>query len=483
MKQLKELVALAGRWLPEDKKTRIAWLLSLLLSVVLVLLPLVVRLDGTIHANWEQFLGRFHPLAVHLPIGLLVLIPILEVMGRYRPAFRETAGFIWGLAFAACLLALTLGFLLAYGGGTTGATVTRHMWGAIALSIGVLFCVLARPRWVSGEAPRIFPVALTCLLLVLVWTAHQGGALTHGSDYLTAYLPSPIKHWLRLSHVHADVAAGSFYAKHIDPILDANCVNCHGEAETKGGLRLDSYHELMKGGKDGPAIVPGKPDRSILFLRVTLPPSHKKFMPAEGKPPLTPEEIAWIKAWIEQGASATETTLAGVTIHDRAPDAPLDPVGDYSALMPKIRQMDKGQGAKLEQVSFKPSDGLVLNSVDIAPTFDDTQLAAFTQFAPYIVEVELGRTAVTNACFATLAKFTHLRAVHLEGTRVTGDGLSKLAVLPDLTYLNLSGTRVTAAAAAQLRALKKLRHIYLYNTPAQPATEQAPVPSVARSAE
>ena len=53
----------------------------------------------------------------------------------------------------------------------------------------------------------------------------------------------------------------------------------------KGGLRLDSYEPLMEGGKDGPVIVPGKPEQSLLLQRVTLPPDHKHFMPAEGKPP------------------------------------------------------------------------------------------------------------------------------------------------------------------------------------------------------
>ena len=94
---------------------------------------------------------------------------------------------------------------------------------------------------------------------------------------------------------------------------------------------------------------------------------------------------------------------------------------------------------------------------------------AWRQFAPYIVEVELGRTSVTDACFATLAKFTHLRAIHLEGTAVTGAGLAKLTQLPQLRYLNLSGTQVTQAAVAPLSSMKNLRHLYLYNTPAQPA--------------
>lgn len=467
MKGSRRFSAFANRLLPQSKSTRLAWIAALALSATLILMPWLVKLDGKPHADWQQFLGRFHPLAVHLPIGLLVLLPLLEIAGRFRPALREAAGFVLGLAFAACLLALTLGFLLAYGGGDAGLLVSRHMAGGIALTIGVLLCLLARPFWSSGSVAYVYPLLLTCTLLALIWTADQGGSITHGSNYLTQYMPAGLKRIVMLGA--ATPAATSFYAKRINPILDANCVSCHGEAKTQAGLRMDSYAFLMQGGKDGPVIVAGNAEKSLLLQRVTLPPGHKQFMPAEGKPPLRAEEIAWIKAWIQQGASPTASTVAGISIREERPDPPLQPVGDYSALLPEIHNIQQSQGAKLIPVSSKPEDGLVLYTVDASSSFGDAQLAQFQKFAPYIVEAELGRTAVTNASFDTLKQFTHLRALHMEDTHITGDGLAKLAPLSQLTYINLSGTLVTPASVAPLSAMKNLRHVYLYNTPAQPA--------------
>ena len=478
MKTRESLALFADSWLPKSRTTRIQWLSALALSLVLALLPWIVRLDGKPHADWEQFLGRFHPLAVHLPIGLLVLLPLLEIAGAHRPALREAAGFVLGFAFLCCAGSLVLGFLLAYGGGSVGTVVTRHMAGGIALTIGVLLCLLARPWWASGSVDHVYPLLLTSVLLALVWTADQGGALTHGSNYLTQYMPAGFKRWTGLAQAPA---AGSFYAKRINPILDSNCVGCHGAGQAKGGLRMDSYDLLMKGGQDGAVIVAGQPEKSLLLTRVTLPPGHKQFMPAEGKPPLRAEEIAWIKAWIQDGASSTAATVKGIALREERVELPLVPVGDYSALMPEIRQMDQTQGAKLKLLSSKPEDGLVLFTVDAAGSFGDEQLKQFQKFAPYIVEAELGRTAVTNASFDTLKQFTHLRALHLEETRVTGDGLAKLAPLTQLTYLNLSGTQVTAAAVAPLSAMKNLRHIYLYNSPAQPAPGSAQAQPIARS--
>ena len=59
---------------------------------------------------------------------------------------------------AAAAITLIFGILLAYGSGVMGATVTRHMWGGIALMIELLLCVVVRPAWTSGQLDRVYPV-------------------------------------------------------------------------------------------------------------------------------------------------------------------------------------------------------------------------------------------------------------------------------------------------------------------------------------
>lgn len=442
------------------KGIKLVWAAFFLTSVALLLLPFVFRLDGKTHADWQQFLGRFHPTVVHLPIGLLLLVPLLELAGRYRPALLEAAMFILSLSVFSCLLALTLGYLLAYGSGDAGVGVARHMWGAIALTIGVLGCALLRSA--SGGLRSFYPYLLASVLVLLAWTAHQGGSLTHGNKYLTEFLPAPWKRF-GMGTVQASAFPDSFYARHIYPIFDQNCVVCHGAQKVKGNLRLDTYDRAMRGGEDGAVIIPGNPDRSILWQRITLPPDHKKFMPSEGKPPLKPEQIAWIRAWILQGASPELKSLPGIYVRE---EETLPQVPDYSGKMTEIAQTARSAGVTLVPVSRNLGDGLILNTVDAGQKFGDAQLAGLASFAPYIVEAELGRTAVTDGCLPTLAKFTHLRALHLEETAVTGAGLSSLTQLPQLSYLNLSGTQVTSAAIAPLTTMKNLRHLYLYNTPA-----------------
>jgi len=442
------------------------WIGAGCVGISILLLPLFFPLDGKPHADWLQFVGRFHPLVVHLPIGLIVILPLVEFAGTRRQSFREVAGFLLQISLATCVVSILFGFLLAYGSGGIGTTVTRHMRGGILLAIELLLCLAVRPSWLRAQRSRLYAILLTAVLMTLAWTAHQGGSLTHGSDYLTRYMPATLKRVLAPSAVSSH--PNSFFARHIYPVLDTKCVACHGTNKEQGGLRLDSYESLMAGGKDGMVIAPRNPDGSLLLQKVTLPPTDHHFMPAEGRTPLTREEIARIRAWVLQGASPDAASIPDIFIAEDQEQA-RPPVGDYSAFIVEIRQMQQSQGAKLVPVSANPSDGLILRTADVAGTFDDAHLTKLQRFAPFIVEAELARTAVTDAGVETLSQFKNLRALHLDGTAVTGRTLGKLSSLSQLTYLNLSGTKVTSDAAAPLKLEPNLRHLYLFNTPAEPA--------------
>src|SRR5207247_7033965 len=87
------------------------------------------------------------------------------------------------------------------------------------------------------------------------------------------------------------------FEKDIRPILKAHCFDWHGEGEKlNGGLDLRLQRLMLKGGDDGPVIVPGKPERSLLFKLV-----HSGEMPKRGKK-LTREQVALIKNWLVSGA-------------------------------------------------------------------------------------------------------------------------------------------------------------------------------------
>jgi len=91
------------------------------------------------------------------------------------------------------------------------------------------------------------------------------------------------------------------YEKDIEPIFINKCSQCHSSSTKKEGrFDLGSYDTLMHGGKSGPAVVPNKSGESLLVKLAGR--TVKPLMPPRGEEPLTPQELALIKLWIDQGA-------------------------------------------------------------------------------------------------------------------------------------------------------------------------------------
>jgi WD40 repeat protein len=114
------------------------------------------------------------------------------------------------------------------------------------------------------------------------------------------------------------------YDKEIEPILVNKCAVCHSDNIKEGKLDLGSYEGLMKGGKRGAAIVPGKSADSLLVKLVGR--SEKKIMPPKGEEPLTPEELALVKLWIDQGAKAPTSKRERPKVIVAGPPANVHPV-------------------------------------------------------------------------------------------------------------------------------------------------------------
>lgn len=96
------------------------------------------------------------------------------------------------------------------------------------------------------------------------------------------------------------------FASQIKPILERSCLGCHGPQMPRGYLRVDDRTTLLRGGESGaPAIVPGHSEKSQLldFVSDRVPESEMPPKAARGKfPPLTKDELGWLRAWIDQGA-------------------------------------------------------------------------------------------------------------------------------------------------------------------------------------
>jgi hypothetical protein len=253
------------------------------------------------------------------------------------------------------------------------------------------------------------------------------------------------------------------FASRVAPLLDRNCSVCHGAEKHKGGLRVDSYAALLKGGEDGPVIVAGNVKASDLHRRITLPPTDDEVMPSDGKPPLAPHEIKLLEQWIAAGAPETAEFDAppAPVIAAMPPAAP-----DYTSRLAIAAELSRTLGVKLVPRSRVPTDGLVLRTASAPARCDDAALAKLAPLADLIVEAELARTKVTDAGVRAIASWPNLQRIDLARTAVTSTGVAVLAPLTKLESVNLTDTKVDDAGIAALQANGK-RHVWSFGSAAE----------------
>ena len=160
-----------------------------------------------------------------------------------------------------------------------------------------------------------------------------------------------------------DPAAVEFFESKVRPLLVNRCQSCHGGEKSKGGLRLETRAEAMTGGLSGPALVPGRPDESLMVEAINYGDEIK--MPPRSKLPA--EEIATLTRWVEQGApwpvgpgSSASGKVKPFNLRERAKHWSLQLVKDPKPPEVKdrawpINDIDRFLLAKLEAKSLKPA--------------------------------------------------------------------------------------------------------------------------------
>lgn len=288
---------------------------SMVAAWVLLLLVLWLSL-GALENRWELgiFLGRFHILILHLPIGLLFGVMALEIL-RFIPSFesfaRGSLPMLW-LALLGGFGATLLGFVLMQADQFSGGFVTAHLW--TGLSVVVLTAATLAVRILKQPQPVYLGVLSSAVIMTMI-SGHYGGNLVHGETYLTEYAPGRSEPG-KVEVAELPLEARPIYGHIIQPIFDAKCTECHYEGKIKGDLRMDSYEWLAKGGENGPSFEPGDAEASELVFRVTIDEDEDEFMPPNGKTePMTPDEIVLLEWWINKGASPT------MTIGEAVPDS------------------------------------------------------------------------------------------------------------------------------------------------------------------
>jgi uncharacterized membrane protein len=454
-----------------------------LVPIILVLcLLLFAPPDGNERAQFLQFLGRFHPLSVHLPIALLMVVPLFELAGRsrYFPYLLPSADLLLGLAACGAIAAAMLGWSLARAGGYSGPLVTQHMWGGVFVAAAAWSCWMLRAKASTIGYLRLYAVTLVATVGIVSFTGYRGGQLSQGENHLTEFMPAPLAALIGANSADSlptnspNGAPGTFYGARIQPVFAQHCITCHGRNKHKAALRLDNFESLMRGGKHGAVIKAGDPKGSELFHRITLPVSDDDFMPPDNRRPVSASDVKRIELWITAGASGTQAVDAIKDIPANSASQPAVEVAFTEiddAVVAKKRADLASAVAQLQKkfpnivdYQSRGSDDIVINASWKGSKFGDAELAAFAPLSERIVVADLSSTSITDKSASTLAAMKHLRTLRLMHTRVGDATVDALASLDQLEFLSLFDTAVTPSALSSLARLPKLRRVYAGET-------------------
>ncbi|MFV1995682.1 MAG: c-type cytochrome domain-containing protein [Verrucomicrobiales bacterium] len=279
--------------------------------------------------DWSAFLGPFHHVTLHFPIGFITLAFLLELVCVLRPAtrpgLRKVIGPILWLSALSAVLVCGLGLLRAAAGGYQAEALTTHKLtgfavAGITLVAAILYPFVHRGRagktWNPRRLRHFYRGLLFANMGLLAVAGHYGGNLTHGSDYLVKNAPDWVQQWFGETRARAIADAGSdpaaaFFLERVQPVFENKCFQCHGVEKQKGDYRMDEQELAMTAGESEiEPIVPGRPMESYLVEVVTLPEDDDYAMPPSGKERLTAEEVMDVIEWIYMGAPFAKSAVA-----------------------------------------------------------------------------------------------------------------------------------------------------------------------------
>jgi uncharacterized membrane protein len=442
--------------------------------------------------DFVYFLGRFHVLALHLPIGIICAAVVLDWVARSDRHARLAAvsPFLWGAAALSAVLTVVLGYMHFAEGSFTGPSASAHRVFGTAVAV---FAVAV--WWLSRRAAlyRKLNIATGIAALALVSvTGHFGGDLTHGSTFLWEYAPAPLRALFGAEArrpAPVTVAAADPYLDVVQPLLVRRCGGCHNEDKLESGLTVSTYEAIIKGGDSGKVIAPGQSASSELYRRISLPHDDEEFMPADGKTPLTAAQVEIVRWWIDAGTPhdttigaagvdpavepliAAELGLGGAAAGAIAPSTPAsaDPAlveRLYAAgfLVRQVSQTDPhlivsvyspNSRILAEQIAVLVAAADAIVELNLQDAFlDDDELANIGRFTQ-LTRLRLSHNELTDRTVASLRGLTRLERLKLYANPgITDASVDVLAALPALQRVDLWQTSITDAGLARLRELR-----------------------------
>lgn len=407
-----------------------------------------------------DMIGKFHPLILHLPIGVMVYAYLHLAFDLYIRRKKQPVDIQFALlvgAFTAILSSIS-GYLLSQNGeyGVVGL-LDWHKWLGIATAIASVLILVLYQRL---KGTNLFFGFFTLFMILLTATGHFGGSLTHGEGFL-----SPNKSKDQEPTSVDDITKAHIFNDIMMPIVKRKCTSCHNEKKTKGKLLLTTLDGWKKGGKTGKFVVPGDLENSLILTRIHLPISEKKHMPPSGKLQLVEDEITFINWWVEFMSNFDET------VEDLSPP---DHIMEYvkSKLDASIIAIPKIDNATILalQKSGIPVRSMAMDQPWLSIVYDrgrsikKDDLRKLSKVKENVRELVLSKTGLTDKLLSRVNNFKNLKTLDISLNPVTSKGILKLDRLSKLENLNLYGSNVDGKILRHLTKFPALQDIYLWQT-------------------
>jgi len=443
--------------------------------------------------------GNFHPLVLHLPIGIIFLVITTECLGwisfgKWKPV---TSLALFLAVVMGCLACIT-GLVDMQIGGFAGKAWEDHMWSGIIfvslLSLAFLFKI-----WGENSNGRGFLYAISLFAAggAMGFGSHIGGEKVHGALFPEK---KEDKAPVVITKAPQDRLA---YAEVVVPIVEAKCYDCHEPENDKGDLIMTTWEGLLAEGTDGPALVPGVAEDSFMIKLLEVPEDDDMRMPPKKrkKPGQQMEdfEIKLLKWWVSTLPKGSKEQPEDKTLAELgAPQDIIDAAAmlvspeERKRILEELERKEKERAAhelarreamdkelnklkaddqlknSVNYISQASSD-LVFTAVSLRKNMGDDQLKKLAPLAEGFTDVHLGATSVTEAGLAeVLPKMVNLKKLNISQTGATDSTLEIVSKLPKLEWLNLYGTQVSDAGLKKLESLTHLKKIYLWETKATP---------------
>jgi uncharacterized membrane protein len=425
-------------------------------------------------------IGHLHPVVVHLPIGFLALAILFELLSYFKKfeQLKIAIPITLLVGFITAVLSCIFGYLLSIGGEYEFSKINNHKIAGITLALasGLLFISTTTVVKKIFSIPRvIFSSLCIVVLLIMIYTGHQGGSLTHGSDYLSIKL---IDEPIRKKPI--SVAEALLFEEVVQPILIQRCGQCHREGKMKGQFSVQTLETLLKGGKTRAAVVAGSLNKSELFNRITLDPSNEKYMPADGKTPLTKAEIEIIQWWIEKGMATKGKKIAELKVSPEIQSKIAVVLGignsiavsetaitENSKINPEIPAISnttlidslRNKGINVRLMLHQP----VMLDITIPPGMNaslNTIKPILQSIAKNVIWLNLSNNGLTDNDLDFLSGMTNLEKLRLEKNPITDKIAPQLSGLKHLEAVNLNETNVSEAGIEKLKQVPGIKRVY-----------------------